>query len=213
MRVPNLPSRYRTSLGRLTLIALILISVILAGCNSSASYNAHDITGIQPDLNFELTNENGKRVDETDYDQARLTLLYFGYTNCPDVCPTTLAHLSAAIDNLDKTVQDDINVLFVSVDPKRDTPEHLKKYTAYFGPQFIGLTGTQEQLTKITKARNVTYSYGDPDEKGFYTVSHSSAVFVFDDQGNVRLLITRTTQGQAVKKITSDLRTLLQQTA
>lgn len=193
----------------LTITLLSAAALALAACTSSASYTAHDITGIMPDLNFELTNENGERVDETDYDEARLTLLFFGYTHCPDICPMTLSQLSAAISGLDKQVRDDINVLFVSVDPRRDPPKRLKAYTAHFGPQFIGLTGTQEQLTQLTKAMRVTYGYGEPNAQGFYLVSHSAAVFVFDDQGRVRLLIS---QDQSVDKITQDLQTLLEQT-
>lgn len=210
MNTPRLSNRRRTTARRLVLTLLALTPLVLAGCTSSATYNAHDITGILPDLNFELTNENGVRVDETDYDQARLNLLFFGYTNCPDICPTTLTRLAAAMSNLDKDVRKNINILFVSVDPKRDSPQDLKQYTAYFGPNIIGLTGTQEQLRELTKRMRVTYSYGEPNENGFYLVSHSGAIFVFDQQGNARLLIG---QDQSIKQITSDLRTLLQQTA
>lgn len=206
MNPPNLLHPWRMSLA---LVAAVLL-VALAGCSSPASYNSHDITGIMPDLDFELTNENGVRVDETDYDQARLNLMFFGYTNCPDICPVTLSRLSTAMSNLDKDVRKNINILFVSVDPKRDSPQDIKEYTAYFGPNIVGLTGTQEQLRALTKAMNVTYSYGEPNESGFYRVSHSGAVFVFDQQGDVRLLIG---QDQSVKQITSDLRTLLRQTA
>lgn len=206
MTAPYLPKAGRTAV---TLTLLALASWMLAACTSSATYYAHDITGILPDLNFELTNENGEQVDETDYGEARLTLLFFGYTSCPDICPMTLSRLSAALSQLDKDVRDDINVLFVSVDPKRDSPEDLKTYTAYYGPQFIGLTGTQEQLTQLTKSMRVTYGYGQPNENGFYLVSHSGAIFVFDRQGDARLLIG---QDQSIKHITSDLRTLLEQT-
>lgn len=208
MNAPRLPLRHLPA-RVLILMLLSATALVLAACTSSASYTAHDITGLMPDLNFELTNENGERVDATDYDDARLTLLFFGYTHCPDICPMTLSQLSAAISKLDKQVQDDINVLFVSVDPKRDTPQRLKTYTAHFGPQFIGLTGTQEQLTQLTKAMRVTYGYGEPNDHGFYLVSHSAAVFVFDDQGRVRLLIG---QDQGVDEITHDLQTLLEQT-
>lgn len=197
---------YRTALG---LAALTLLA--LAGCSDKtpAHYTAVDITGVMPDLEFTLTNENGQQVTEADYADARLNIVFFGYTSCPDVCPITLARLSTALAGLDKDVRSDVNVLFVSVDPKRDTPKRLKKYTAHFGPQFMGLTGTQQQLTKLTDAASVSYSYGEPDKNGFYPVSHSSHIFVFDEQGDVRLLIN---QDETADEITADLQTLLQHT-
>lgn len=194
------------ALTRLPLILIILATLALAGCSQSADYTAHDITGFMPDLNFELTDENGQSVDETNYANAPLTLLFFGYTNCPDVCPVTLSHLSAALSGLNESVRSKVKILFVSVDPKRDTLQRLKTYTAHFGPQVIGLTGTQDQLTEFTKAMRVTYGYGEPDEHGFYLVSHSSAVFVFDNKQQVRLLIN---QQESIKDITQDLKTLL----
>lgn len=191
-----------------TLAALTLLA--LTGCGTqSTSYTAHDITGLMPNLNFELTDENGQPVDATDYAEAPLTLLFFGYTNCPDICPVTLSRISSALAGLDPEIRDDVVVLFVSVDPKRDTPKRLKTYTAHFGPQVVGLTGTQEQLTEFTKGMRVTYGYGEPDENGFYLVSHSSAVFVFDDQQQVRLLIN---QQESIDAMTEDLQTLLDAT-
>lgn len=208
MSTSNLPRLRHLRIGLFTL--LILISAAMIACTSSASYEAHDVSGLMPDLSFKLTDENGEPVTAADYADARLTLLFFGYTNCPDVCPMTLSRLSAAISGLDESVRDDIVALFVSVDPKRDTPERLKKYTAHFGPWFVGLTGTQDELTRFTKAMRVAYGYGEPNENGFYLVSHSAAVFVFDDEQQVRLLIN---QQQTVDAITNDLKTLLDATA
>ena len=191
---------------RLPLVLALIAVLALAGCSQSASYSAHDVTGLMPDLSFQLTDENGQAVTAADYAEAPLTLLFFGYTNCPDVCPLTLSHLSSALAGLDPDVRDKIKVLFVSVDPKRDTPQRLKKYTAHFGPQFVGLTGTQDELKRFTKAMRVTYGYGEPNADGFYLVSHSGAVFVFDNQQQVRLLIN---QQEKVDAITTDLQTLL----
>src|SRR5699024_1442248 len=158
---------------------------------------------------FELTDENGHEVDESDYDGARATLLYFGYTNCPDICPMTLARISRALADLDDDVRDDINVLFVSVDPDRDTPEKLQQYTAHSGPQIIGLTGTRDELTEFTHKMRVTYGYGEPNERGYYEVSHSSAIFIFDHEGKARLLAN---QHETVDELTQDIRGLLRQT-
>lgn len=195
---------------RLLAVLAVATLLVLAGCSQSASYSAHDISGLMPDLEFQLTNENGQPVTAADYAGAPLTLLFFGYTNCPDVCPMTLSRISSALAGLDADVRDQIKVLFVSVDPKRDTPQRLKKYTAHFGPQFIGLTGSQDQLTAFTKAMRVTYGYGETNDSGFYLVSHSAAVFVFDDQQQVRLLMN---QQEKVAKITADLKTLLAATS
>lgn len=209
MPIPHLPGRRPTRVALLATALLALIPMTLVGCSDPAHYTAHDISGLMPDLNFELTNENGERVDENDYADARLTLLFFGYTYCPDVCPMTLARLSTALAGLNPDVRDATNVLFVSVDPKRDTPQRLKQYTAHFGPRFIGLTGTQAQLTQFTKAMRVTYGYGEPDASGFYRVSHSAGVFVFDKHGKVRLLIG---QDETAAEITKDLQTVLAHT-
>lgn len=199
------------SLLRLPLVIALLATLVVAGCSQNVSYNAHDVTGLMPDLSFNLTDENGATVTATDYADAPLTLLFFGYTNCPDICPMTLSRLSSAIAGLAPDVQNKIKVLFVSVDPKRDTPQRLKEYTAHFGPQFVGLTGSQQELTRFTKVMRVAYGYGEPDsETGFYLVSHSAAIFVFDNQQQVRLLIN---QQEKVAAITEDLQTLLDVTS
>lgn len=189
-----------------TLTGLLAVSLLIAaGCTQTAEYTAHDIAGIMPDLEFDLTNENGQPVTEADFD-GDLKLLFFGYTYCPDICPATLSRVRAALGGLDEAQRKDIDVLFVSVDPERDTPERLEAYTANFGPQFTGLTGTEEQLEALTRRFRVTYGYGKPNENGFYLVSHSSAIFVFDEQGRVRLLVN---QGETVDQLTTDLEKLL----
>lgn len=184
---------------------LLCIALLLAGCSGESEYTAHDISGVMPDLAFELTDENDDTVTAEDFD-GRLTLLFFGYTNCPDICPATMARINAALAGLDADVRDDIDVLFLSVDPKRDTPKRLRQFTSSFGTQFAGLTGTQKQLTALTKRYRITYGYGEPNENGFYLVSHSSAIFVFGPDGKSRLLAN---QSETVDELTADLKTLL----
>src|SRR5699024_3241365 len=201
------PTSRRTAVA----MAATLILLLLTGCGSNpAHYTAHDVTGLMPDMHFHLIDENGQPVTASDYTDAPLNIMYFGYTNCPDVCPLTLARLGTALAGLHNDAGKRINVLFVSVDPKRDTPKHLKAYTSHFGLQFIGLTGTQARLRALTKSMDVTYSYGKPGKIGFYLVNHSAAIFVFDSDGNVRLLIS---QSESADEITSDLQTLLQHSA
>ncbi len=108
-----------------------------------------------------------------------MVLLYFGYTHCPDVCPTTLSLLSHAVTALG-TDAGQVRILFVSVDPARDTLAQLKTYAAAFGPEVVGLRGSEAELKALTKRYRVSYGYGKPDARGDYEVSHSSAVYVFD---------------------------------
>jgi protein SCO1/2 len=126
--------------------------------------------------------------------------------NCPDICPGTLQGLSNAIDALPSDEQGDVQVLFVSVDPQRDTPEKLEEYTGFFGPQFTGLTGTQDQLSDLVKRMRATYGYGDADTNGNYAVSHSSAIYGFDAQGNAQVLMK---SDQPISEFSEDIERLL----
>ncbi len=193
-------------MSRRYLIALSLGASLLAACSSGEpEWNGHDITGIMPDLTYELTNESGKTVTEAaQADHPRL--MFFGYTYCPDICPITLARIQGALKQLPEAQREAMRVLFVSVDPERDDPARLREYTSGFGDQVIGLTGSQEQLKTLTKRFRVTYGYGEPDDSGFYLVSHSSAVFAFDRQGQARLLFN---QDVTADQMASDLSRML----
>ncbi|WP_192035033.1 SCO family protein [Halomonas sp. YLGW01] len=184
----------------------ILVSLSLAGC-SDPNWHATDISEVMPALDLSLVNEDGKPVEEDDF-LGTTTLLYFGYTHCPDVCPTSLARLTAAIKKLDEPDRDDVQVLFVSVDPERDTPAVLKRYTDVFGPQFIGLTGTTAQLHALTNRYRISYSYGEEDANGNYDVSHSSGIFAFDSEGQARLLMR---DSDPIDTLVSDIRRLIAQ--
>lgn len=148
-------------------------------------YHAQNISGVMPALEFNLTNGTAISAGL----RGKATLLYFGYTHCPYGCPTTLAYLAETLKLLGPRAES-VRVLFVSVDPRRDSPGALSRFASSFGPQFIGLTGSDEQLTALTKRYRVAYRSGEPDKDGSYAVSHSSAVFVFDRDGRARLLVT-----------------------
>lgn len=186
---------------------LLLSTLLLLGCTGDAHWNTTNITDVLPDLEFKLTNEQGETVTEQDY-LGETTAVFFGYTNCPDICPITMGKLRSAIAALPEDQQNDIQVLFVSVDPKRDTPQHLAEYTNAFGPQFIGLTSDVETLKELTKHYRATFSYGDPLSEGGYPVSHPSAVYVFDAQGEARLLMG---YNDTVQAITEDFGRLIEQ--
>lgn len=179
------------------------VSLWLAGCGDQ-SWQTTDISEMMPPLDFHLTDEDGKQVDAEDF-RGKTTLLFFGYTHCPDVCPITLARLATAFRQVDDKAREDIQVLFVSVDPTRDTPEIMKEYTEAFGPQFIGLTGRKSDIDAITNRYRVTYGYGEKDESGNYDVTHSSATFAFNREGDAQLLIR---DDDPMKAVVSDLEAL-----
>lgn len=167
---------------------IFTVALTLAGCQQSADWHGKDISGLMPDLAFELINAQGETVTEADFDD-RINLLFFGFTYCPDICPTTLAQLAAAVRQLPENQRGEVQILFISVDPDRDSGARLAEYANAFGEQITGLTGSQQQLEKLTRRYRVTYGYGQPDDAGNYNVSHSSAVFAFDKDGEVRLLL------------------------
>lgn len=186
------------------LLAACAAMLLAAGCGGDESWQTKDIGGMMPDLEFTLTSESGETVTAKDY-RGTVNLLFFGYTHCPDICPITLGRLRGVMNRLPDETADRVRVLFVSVDPARDGPESLREYTEQFGDNFVGLTGTRDQLDRLTKRYRTTYGYGEPDEQGNYEVSHGSAVYAFDPDGNVRLLIR---DENSVESIASDLERL-----
>jgi len=170
-------------------VVLCIAIIALAGCsNSEQNWHGKDISGLMPELAFELTGTDGETVTPADSGD-NIRLLYFGFTSCPDVCPETLAKLRRAINGLPEPDRDDITVLFVSVDPNRDTPERLANYVDFFGDRITGLTGTEPELRALSKRYRTTFGYDEPDDRGNYNVSHSSAVYAFDRRGRARLLL------------------------
>ncbi|MCW4152450.1 SCO family protein [Vreelandella janggokensis] len=166
---------------------IVLAALWLVGC-VDRSWRTAETHEIMPPLDFSLIDENGQAVEAEEY-RGKVTLVYFGYTYCPDVCPITLARLAGTLNRLDDDVRDDIQVLFISVDPKRDTPEVVKRYTNAFGPEFIGITGDLAEIDALTNRMRVTYDYEEPNQRGDYIVTHTSAVFAFDREGEARFLI------------------------
>jgi protein SCO1/2 len=129
---------------------------------------------------FTLTDQNGMRRSDAEF-RGKYMLVFFGYTFCPDVCPTTLAVMAAALDKMGSGA-DRIVPVFISVDPSRDTPDVLKAYLSAFGPRFVGLTGTEEEITGVAKAYKV-YVQAHKDDGENYTVDHSGVVYLMDKSG------------------------------
>lgn len=187
-------------------MAWIAAVLVLSGCGRSQTatqFYAKNIDGVMPNLEFTLTDQDGRTATAEDF-KGKITLLYFGFTNCPYACPTTLAHLAQVLKRLGTTA-DSVRVIFVSVDPTRDSSAVLKRYTASFAPQIVGMTGSDAQLTAVTKRYRVAYRRDEPDANGNYNVYHSSAVFVFDGSGRARLL---TTSDEPEEQLAHDLSAL-----
>ena len=157
-----------------------------------------DISGGMPKLDFHLS-ENGKPVTAEAF-RGKVVALYFGYTHCPDVCPTTLANLTQMAE---KVASPDLRILFVTVDPDRDTDAVLSDYAKAFSPQVVGLRGSANQLAHLARRYRVAYTVtkGPP-----YEVMHSNAVFFFDKSGKARLVTTDTADSAA---IAADVKLLL----
>ncbi len=168
-------------------IAILALCATLAACGRMLATGGHvkDIGGLVPDLAFAMTDERGQAVTQADYRGAPV-LVFFGFSHCVDECPTTLADLSKAIRAAGAR---DARVLFVTVDPARDTTARLDEYVHAFGGPITGLRGTDAQLAALARRYRVGFSLGEPDAKGGYDVNHSSAVFGFDAQGRARLLV------------------------
>ncbi len=192
------PSRLQVALAVLALLAAITI----AGSTYylSVKPGAPVISGTAlvggP---FSLTDQTGRRVDEKDF-LGKYMLVFFGYTYCPDVCPTELQVMSAALDSLGAK-GDSIQPIFITVDPQRDTPEVMKQYVANFHPRLLGLTGSAEEIAAVAKAYRVYYSKVEsntgPDA---YLMDHSSIVYLMDRDGRFLKHFTYSTDSAALAK-------------
>jgi protein SCO1 len=184
--------------------ALVLMGALTGCAGRDPHYTLTSISGLVSPLDFRMTDQDGQPVTAADY-RHELVLLYFGYTECPDECPTTLAMLANALHTLGPAASR-VRVLFVTVDPNRDTTGVLKRYVSNFGPQFVGLRPDQDELTALSKRYRISYHYEKPDKDGNYEVDHSSAVFIFDGHGRARLLALSDNTSQ---QVASDLHRLL----
>ena len=190
----------------LVAIATLFLTVALAGCaHSDPHYNLKNISGLVSPLEFQLLNQDGQPVTATDY-RNDLVVLYFGYTECPDECPTTLTMLANALRTLGPQAAAQVRILFVTVDPHRDSTAVLKRYVNNFGPQFVGLRPNEDELAALSKRYRIAYHYEKPDKDGNYVVDHSSAIFIFDRRGRARLLGLSDDTSQ---QVASDLQRLL----
>lgn len=196
--------------------ALVLSSLFLAACDRQEAgaqmilspvqtpFKNTDITGLDHAKDFALTDHHGKLRKLSDF-RGKAVVVFFGYTQCPDVCPTTMAEMATVMRELGP-LADKVQVLFITVDPERDTPELLSKYVPSFDPRFLGMVGDQAALEKVAKEFRAFYQKVPGKEAGSYTMDHTAGSYVFDPQGRLRLFIRH---GQGAEPIAHDLRLLL----
>ena len=188
------------------LLATAALLVLLAGCDGGPKFQSTDITGAPYGKALQLADAQGKLRRLEDF-RGKAVVLFFGFTRCPDVCPTTLAEIAGAVQSLGPDAAR-VQVLFVTVDPERDTPQALREYVGAFDPRFIALRGDEAATQRVAKEFKIYYEKRKQGES--YTIDHSAQAYVLDPQGRLRLLVRHDRIG---KDLAPDLRTLLRETA
>ena len=187
------------------LVAAAAVSVLVAGCDGGPKFKSTDITGAPYGKALELADPQGKLRHLEDF-RGKLVVLFFGFTRCPDICPTTLAEIASAVKSLGPDAER-VQVLLVTVDPERDTAEALSAYVGAFDPRFIALRGDAAATQRVAKDFKIYYEKRKQGET--YTVDHSAQAYVLDGQGRLRLLVRHDRIG---KDLAPDLQTLLRET-
>lgn len=192
-------------------MGLAVAAFVLAACQPDTppaapaqEFAATDISNGPWGGNFNLVDHNGHPRTVADF-QGKAVVLFFGYTNCPDVCPTTMARLANMMDKLGPDAQR-VQVLMVTLDPGRDTADVLKQYVPAFHSSFLGLIGDEAQTEAVAQEFKTLRTLQKPDENGFYTVDHSGGTYVYDPQGKLRLYVNDQHSAEAIAQ---DIRTLL----
>lgn len=187
--------------------AALLFAALFAACSPEApKFRSTDITGADFGGQLALTGHDGKPRTLADF-RGRLTVLFFGYTHCPDVCPTTLADVAGVMKKLGPDAAR-VQVLFVTLDPERDTREVLAGYVPAFDPGFLGLYGDAEATQKAAREFKIYYEKRPGSSPGAYTLDHSAQSYVLDTRGRPRLFVR---QDRIAQDLEQDLRTLLKE--
>lgn len=184
-----------------------MVTVLLSACSPSTeepSLFGTDITGADFATDFKLTDHHGETRQLSDY-QGKVVALFFGFTHCPDICPTTMADLAAAMKLMGKN-SDHVQVLFVTVDPERDTQAVLSEFVPSFDSRFVGLTGTTEEIERTAQTFKIFYAKQQEPGQSGYSFDHSAGVYVYDKKGKIRIYLK---YGQKPQEIAHDLSRLL----
>ena len=168
------------------------------------SFKNTDVTGLNYAKDFALPDHTGKMRTLADF-KGKAVVVFFGFTHCPDVCPTTMAEMANVMKQLGPDA-DKVQVLFVTVDPERDTPALLSQYVPAFDPRFVGMAGDLAATEKVAKEFKVFYQKVPGKQPGSYTMDHTAGSYVFDPQGRIRLFVRH---GQGAEPIVHDLKLLL----
>lgn len=188
-----------------TLALAAVLFCCLAAC-APDKFRATDITGADFARSLQLTGHDGKPYTLQDF-AGKVVVVFFGFTHCPDICPTALAKLASVAKALGPDA-DRLQVLFVTVDPERDTQAALAQYVPAFDPRFLGLHGDADATARTAKEFKVLYQKQAGTKDGTYTVDHSAGTFVFDRAGRVRLFVRH---DMSVEDLVHDLKILLDQ--
>ncbi|ADC89555.1 electron transport protein SCO1/SenC [Thermocrinis albus DSM 14484] len=191
---------------RSLLAVWIVLALLVSSCKKEHKFYGYLYD--KPAYDFELTSQDGNRVRLSQFlKDGGVVLLFFGYTHCPDVCPTALSTMAKVMKNLSEKEREKVKVLFVSVDPERDTPAVLKNYVPFFYPTFVGLTGTPDEIAKVAKEYNVYYRKVKEETAAGYLVDHTATIYLITPDMKIKLLYT--TNRQDPQKIAEDIRYLL----
>jgi protein SCO1/2 len=183
----------------------LLLALVLSGCGTDKpKFTSVDITGADYARGFALTDHTGKARTLADF-KGKAVVIFFGYTQCPDVCPTTMAEMGSVMQALGKDAAR-VQVLFVTVDPERDKPELLASYVPNFDQRFLGLYGDVAATEKVTKEFKVYVAKVAGKTPTSYTIDHTAGSYVFDPEGHIRLFVRH---GQGAEPIVHDLKILL----
>ena len=194
---------------RATILRAVIGAALLLGCLAGCApakpqFEGVDITGAEYAKDFHLTDPSGKARSLEDY-RGKVVVLFFGYTQCPDVCPTTMAELQTVMKTLGADA-DRVQVLFVTLDPARDTPALLAQYVPNFDRRFVGLFGDEAATVQVAKEFKVFYQKVPGPTPTSYTLDHTAGSYVFDPQGRIRLFLR---QGQPAASVAHDIKILL----
>lgn len=185
-------------------VLLFCLSLLLSSCSDAPAFKSTDITGVDWGKDFALTDHLGQARRLSDF-KGKVVVLFFGYTQCPDVCPTTLSALREVLLQLGKEA-DQVQVVFATLDPARDTPALLAEYVSAFHPGFIGLYGNETTTAATARDFKVFYAKHPGTLPGSYSIDHSTGSYAFDRQGRLRLLIRH---GETIDNVAADLKLLL----
>ena len=194
---------------RSPLVALLVsvfasAGLLLSACSEPPKFNSTDISMVDWGKDFQLTDHTGKVARLADY-RGKAVILFFGYTQCPDVCPTTLTTMNEALKLMGEDAKR-VQVVFVTVDPARDTQALLAQYVPSFNTSFVGLTGDDAAVADVAKNFRVFYAKQPGKTPTTYSVDHSTGSYAFDPQGRLRLLVRH---GETPDRVASDLKLLL----